>query len=141
MNLLLKCLIILAVFSDAAAGQQATGPTITPGGIVPAGSTTPTIQAAEWVSIYGTNLASTTAYWNGNFPTSLGGASVTINGKPAYLSFVSATQINLQAPDDSTTGVVTVTVTTRNGTASGQVTLAPAAPSFLLLDSTHVAGL
>ena len=36
-----------------------------------------------------TSLAGT-AVWNGDFPTSLGGTSVTINGRPAYLSFVSS---------------------------------------------------
>jgi hypothetical protein len=46
---------------------------------------TGTIEPGEWVSIYGTNLASTTATWNGDFPVSLGGTGVTINGKQAYL--------------------------------------------------------
>jgi len=75
-------------------------PAIMTGGIVPG-----TIQPGEWVSIYGTNLAVETATWTGNFPTSLGGTSVTINGKPAYLSFASYGQINLQAPNDSTTAL------------------------------------
>ncbi len=42
-------------------------PAITTGGIVPG-----TIQPGEWVSIYGINLASGTATWNGDFPLSLG---------------------------------------------------------------------
>jgi uncharacterized protein (TIGR03437 family) len=116
-------------------------PSITAGGVVPVDSTVPTIQPGEWVSIYGTNLASSTVRWNGNFPTSLGGASVTINGRPAYLSLVSPTQINLQAPDDPTTGSVPVVVTTASVQATSTVTLAEFAPSFLLLDSTHVAGI
>ena len=60
-------------------------PSISPGGVVPLDSTVNTIQPGEWVSIYGTNLASGTAFWNGDFPTSLGGTSVEINGKAAYL--------------------------------------------------------
>jgi len=111
------------------------------GGIAPVGSTSPIIQAGEWVSIYGGNLANSTQIWSGNFPMSLGGASVTINGRPAYLSFVSPTQINVQAPDDATIGPAPVVVVTANGTATGTVTLAQFAPSFLLLDSTHVAGI
>ena len=79
--------------------------------------------------------------WNGNFPTSLGGTAVTINGKSAYLSFVSPAQINLQAPDDTATGPVPVVVTTAGGAATATVMLAQFAPSFLLLDSKHVAGI
>lgn len=116
-------------------------PSITRGAIVPVDSTVNTIQPGEWVSIFGANLATATAAWNGNFPTSLGGTSVSINGKPAYLSFVSPAQINVQAPDDSVTGPVPVVVTTPGGTAASTVTIAPFAPSFLLLDSGHVAGL
>jgi uncharacterized protein (TIGR03437 family) len=116
-------------------------PGITPGGIGPAFSSSSTIQPGEWVSIYGTNLASGTVTWNGNFPTSLDGTSVTINGKAAYLSFVSPGQINLQAPNDTATGTVPVVVTTANGSATSNVTLAQFAPSFLLLDTKHVAGI
>jgi uncharacterized protein (TIGR03437 family) len=117
-------------------------PSITPGGIVPVYSTSTTIEPGEWVSLFGTNLASSTATWTGNFPTSLGGTSVKINGKSAYLWFVSPTQINLQAPDDTATGPVPVVVTTANGvTATATVTLAQFAPAFLLLDTKHITGI
>jgi len=116
-------------------------PSISPGGIVPLDSTTSTIQPGEWVSIWGRNLASGTTIWSGNFPTSLGGTSVRINGKAAYLSFVSPGQINLQAPDDTATGTVPVVVTTADGSTTSTVTLGEFAPSFALLDSTHVAGI
>jgi uncharacterized protein (TIGR03437 family) len=116
-------------------------PSITIGGIVPVYSSANTIQPGEWVSIYGTNLAGPSATWTGNFPTSLGGTSVTIDGKPAYLWYVSPGQINLQVPDDATTGIVPVVVKTVNGTATSSVTLAPFAPSFLLLDTKHVTGI
>lgn len=107
---------------------------------MPVGSSASTIQPGEWVSIYGTNLASNTATWTGNFPASLGGTSVTIDGKGAYLSFVSPGQINVQAPNDSATGIVPVVATTASGSATSSVTLAQFAPSFFLLDSKHVAG-
>jgi uncharacterized protein (TIGR03437 family) len=121
--------------------QAAGGPVITPGGITPVYSSSTTIQAGSWVSIYGTNLASTTAIWNGNFPTILGGVTVTINGRSAYLWYVSPTQINLQAPSDNTTGVVSVTI--NNGIASwtSTVTLGQVSPSFSVLDGKHVAGI
>ena len=116
-------------------------PTITSGGIGPVFSPSTTIQPGSWVSIYGTNFAAANAVWNGEFPTSLGGVSVTINNRPAYLWFVSPGQINLQVPDDFTAGPVPVAVTTANGTVSATVTLAPISPSFSLLgDGRHVAG-
>jgi uncharacterized protein (TIGR03437 family) len=93
------------------------------------------------VSIYGTNLANSTVSWSGTFPTSLGGTSVTINGKAAYLSYASPNQINVQAPNDTAIGAVPVVVTTASGTATSTVTLAPVAPSFLLFDSQHVVGI
>jgi uncharacterized protein (TIGR03437 family) len=117
------------------------GTTINAGGVVPLDSTVNTIQPGEWVSVYGTNLASSPLTWTGNFPTSLGGTSVTIDGKLAYLSYVSPGQINLQAPDDAATGSVPVVVTSPSGMAISTVTLAPFGPSFLLLDSKHAAGI
>jgi uncharacterized protein (TIGR03437 family) len=64
-----------------------------------------------------------------------------VNNRPAYPWFVSYSQINLQAPDDGTTGPVSVAVTTPAGTAASTVTLAQFAPSFSLLDGKHVAGI
>jgi uncharacterized protein (TIGR03437 family) len=121
------------------AGQPA--PSITTGGVVPIYSNVSTVEPTEWVSIFGTNLARGNATWNGNFPTSLGGTSVTIDGEPAYIWYVSPNQINLQVPDDSTLGLVPVVVTTPGGTFTSTVTLAVTAPQFSLLDTTHVAGI
>jgi uncharacterized protein (TIGR03437 family) len=116
-----------------------TAPSINPNGVVPVYSSVPTIQSGAWVSVYGTELAIDTLLWNDDFPASLGGTSVTIDNKPAYLWFVSPTQINLQVPDDATTGTVSVVVTTPAGTGTSTVTLASQAPSFsLLADDKHV---
>jgi uncharacterized protein (TIGR03437 family) len=116
-------------------------PAIATGGINPVFSTASTIQPGELIWIKGNNLASSTVSSNGKYPTSLGGTSVTINGKAAYLMYVSPTQINLQAPDDSTTGPVPVMVRTATGASTSSVNLAPIAPSFLLLDNKHVAAI
>jgi uncharacterized protein (TIGR03437 family) len=117
-------------------------PVITPSGVVPVYSSSTTIQPGSWFSVYGNNLAAATTVWNGDFPQSLGGTTVTVNGKPAYLWFVSSGQINAQAPDDTATGSVPVTVTTAGGTANTTITLAPASPSFLLLgDAKHATGI
>lgn len=117
-------------------GEPPLLPAITSGGVVP-----DVVQPGEWMSFYGTNLASGTATWAGDFPTSLGGTSVTINGKSAYLSFVSYGQINLQVPDDTAAGAVPVVVTTAFGKATSTVKLAQFGPSFFLLDSRHVAAI
>jgi uncharacterized protein (TIGR03437 family) len=116
-------------------------PTISPGGVAPLYSKVTTIQPGEWVSIYGSNLATSTTVWNGDFPVSLGGTSVTIDSKPAYIWYVSANQINVQVPDDSKTGPVSVVVTNAAGSSTSTVTLAPVAPSFSLLDGSHVTGI
>src|ERR1035441_5854185 len=134
-----RILTAAAALEAVRATQTAAAPAISPGGVVTLWGAENTIQPGGWVSIYGTNLASGTADWKGNFPTSLGGTTVTINGQAAYLSFVSPGQINLQAPDDTATGLVPVVVTTSAGNATSSVTLLPYSPVFDLLDSMHVA--
>jgi len=121
--------------------SRKNAPSITPNGIVPLYSSSNTIQAGSSISIYGTNLATGTVSWNGDFLTTLGGTSVTVNNKPAYPWFVSPFQINLQAPDDTATGIVNVVVTTPTGVATSTVALAQFGPSFSLLDGRHVAGI
>ena len=116
-------------------------PSIAPNGIVPVYSSSNTIQPGSLFSIYGRNLAVAAVSRNGDFATTLGGTSVTVNNRPAYPWFVSPSQLNLQAPDDDTTGPVSVVVTTPAGTAASTVTLAQFAPSFSLLDGKHVAGI
>ena len=119
-------------------------PAILTGGVAPLFSTAAAIQPGAWVSIYGNNLitGSQALQWNGNYPITLAGTTVTINNKPAYLSYASAGLINLEAPDDTTRGAVKVTVTTANGSATAQITLADQSPSFNLLgDAKHVAAI
>ena len=116
-------------------------PGIRTSGINPNDSSSTSIQAGSWVSIYGNNLAATTAQWTGNFPTSICGTSVTVDNKPAYLSYVSPGQINLQVPDDTNTGTVNVTVNSPGGSVTQAVTLATYSPAWALLDATHVAGI
>jgi uncharacterized protein (TIGR03437 family) len=116
-------------------------PSISRGGVVPLYGSVNIIQPGEWISIYGSHLATGTAVWNGDFPTSLGGTSVEINGKPAFLSYVSPGQINAQAPDDSAIGAVSVVVMTGGGRATSMAILSPVSPSFSLLDRRHVSGI
>jgi uncharacterized protein (TIGR03437 family) len=106
----------------------------------------PGIEAGSWAMIKGVNLATTTRVWqnsdfvNGTLPTSLDSVSVTIDGKPAFVYYISPTQINVQAPSDSAVGPVNVVVT-NNGTASAPAPaqLQAAAPAFFLYPGTSYA--
>jgi uncharacterized protein (TIGR03437 family) len=109
--------------------------------VVNAGSFAPGLASAAWMAILGTNLSQLTYTWqagdfvNGMLPTSLEGVSVTIDGLPAYVEYISPTQINVLAPDDATVGPVQVQVTTAQQ-ASNSVTAQkqPFAPEFFTID-------
>jgi uncharacterized protein (TIGR03437 family) len=81
----------------------------------------PTIAPETFMSVFGTNLASTTASWDivdNQLPTILGGTSVLVNGKNAYMVYVSPGQINFLAPAGSSHGNVPVQVITSIGASN-----------------------
>lgn len=106
----------------------------------------------SWVEIYGGNLASdtrgwTTADFSGNLaPTSLDGTSVSVAGYPAYVSYISPTQVNVQIPSTVQSGTQALTVTTAAGTSSSyelQInSIDPGlfAPSIFLIDGNQYVG-
>jgi len=111
------------------------------------GSFQPAAASATWLAIFGTGLSDNTYSWqasdfiNGMLPTALEGVSVTINGVAAYVEYISPTQINVLAPDDSSTGPVQVQVTTA-GQQSNSFTVQKSqfAPAFFTIDNgTYVA--
>lgn len=77
-----------------------------------------------YVEIYGTSLSLTTRTWAGtdfngaNAPTVLDGVRVSVNGRPAYIYFVSPGQININTPEDTSTGPVNIQVTNALGTSN-----------------------
>lgn len=97
----------------------------------------PGIVPGSWVTIYGTNLSTATRTWwpdefiGSTLPTEIDHVIVTIDGKNAPVYFVSPGQLDVQAPTDSATGAVKVTVT-RDGTTSAPfaATIATSAPGF-----------
>jgi uncharacterized protein (TIGR03437 family) len=119
-------------------------------GTQPAGSITalvngasyqPGFAPATWVTIFGTNLSESTQTWqaddfgNGLLPTSLQGVSVTIDGLPAYVEYISPTQINVLAPDDAKVGAVQVQVTTAQQQSNSlTVQEQQVAPAFFTID-------
>lgn len=115
----------------------AAAPAITSAGVVNGASFKDGIAPGSWVAIFGQNLAAGTRALtssdvvNGSMPVSLGGVSVNVNNKPAFLYYVSPTQINVLAPADSATGAVSVTVSNSAGTSSAAAaTLMSAAPAL-----------
>jgi uncharacterized protein (TIGR03437 family) len=91
--------------------------------VVNGASFLPGVTANALATIKGTNLASVTDNWNaslasGQLPTSLDGVTVLFSGKPAYLTYISPTQINLLVPDISANGV-SVVVTNNGITPTG----------------------
>ncbi|MBN8729002.1 MAG: hypothetical protein J0L64_00565 [Acidobacteria bacterium] len=106
-----------------AGGGGGTGlPVITRVGNAAGNSTT--IAPNTWVEIKGTNLSSTTRVWagadfsGGQMPIRVDGVSVTVNGRNAFVYYVSPTQINVLTPPDAMQGAVPVVVTAAGGSSS-----------------------
>ena len=130
---------------------QSPQPTITGAGVSGGGAN---IAQNAWIEIYGSDLApgsvgagltwsSAPSFATGQMPTSLGGVSVTVNGKPAYVYFVSAAQVNVLTPLDSTIGSVAIEVNNGSATSAAfTANLQAAAPGFLRFsDGIHIAAL
>jgi uncharacterized protein (TIGR03437 family) len=76
-------------------------------------------------------------FGQGKMPTTLGGVSATVNGRAAYIYYVSPGQVNILTSLDSTNGPVDVIL--KNGTTatvSFTVTQRPASPAFFLFGAT-----
>jgi uncharacterized protein (TIGR03437 family) len=123
-------------FNISAASPNA--PSINTNGVVNNASQVSGLTSGGFISIYGLNLStvSTPQYWsiaNGKLPINTAGSEVLINGKPAYLYYVSPTLINALAPVDATLGPVSVQVVTSNGTSAAQtVTKTSVAPALFM---------
>ena len=131
-----------ATISPCAAGQAAltagatiNGPVIgtfdpTPS-ITPNGALTPdnygsfpSIAPASWMVMYGVNLANVqsqtwaaTDFQGIQAPTSLGGTTATVAGLPAFVSYVSPGQVNVQIPSGVPSGLQQIIVTTAGGSS------------------------
>jgi len=84
------------------------------------------IVVGSWCTLFGVNLSNTTRAWTSadfigpQLPTSLDGVSVNIDEKPAFLSYISPTQIDAQASSGITSGWVTVEVI-KNGVHTSKI--------------------
>ena len=104
-----------------------------------------TISPNTWVTITGTNLAPDQRTWqasdflNNRMPTALDGVSVTMNGKNAYVYYISANQLNVLTPPDLGTGAVQVQVNYKAAVSEPFIVQAQQySPSFFTFDGTHV---
>lgn len=103
----------------------------------------PIIAPSTWVEIKATNLAppGDTRIWqpsdfvSGKLPTELDGVGVTVNGKSAYVYYISPTQVNILTPPDVIDGPVPVKLTNA-GIASIPATVQaqPESPSFFVFN-------
>jgi uncharacterized protein (TIGR03437 family) len=115
----------------------------------------PAIAPNTWVQINGAGLApagdsrtwQNSDFVNAKLPTQLDGVSVTVNGKSAYVYYISPTQVNVLTPPDPMSGPVQI-VATNNGTAGPAFTAEAqsASPSFFVFNggpyvaATHLNG-
>lgn len=146
--------IYTATYTLMPAVSTSQAPVITD--VVNGASFTSGIEAGSWVTIRGTNLTSasscdpvnspgpgcrtwTSADFSNGTPTSLDGVSVSIGGQPAYVYYISPTQINVQAPNIAASSAA-VSVTNAAGTSNtATATVSDFAPAFFLNGSYAIA--
>ena len=90
------------------------------------------VSPGEIISLYGTNLGPTTAVGltltpAGNVSTSIGGVTVTFDGVPAPLTYVSSTQVNAVVPYEVAGRTTTAMVVQFNNVSSTTMSLNVAA--------------
>jgi uncharacterized protein (TIGR03437 family) len=120
-----------------------------------------TIAPNTWIEIKGSNLAPVVSspdcapgycwqgsdFVGGKMPTQLDKVAATVNGKNAFVYYISPTQVNVLTPPDAISGSVQVVVTNNGATSSTfNAQAATIAPSFFVfnggpyLAATHVNG-
>ena len=118
-----------------------SAPRIASGGVVNAASFLPGMASGAWMSIFGTNLATSTRLWRpadfqGNsMPRSLDGVQVLVDGVLAPVQFIGPGQVNFQAPSNTATGWVRVEIRSRTGTDFAYVFSSRESPGFFAFDS------
>jgi len=143
-----------AIYFTAGPGGQKHGllgsiqanPVVTTAGITSAAQAAGGVGPNTFVTIKGSNLAATKRSLvaadiaNNLLPTTVDGVTVTLNGAPAFITYISPAQINLVCPTGlPTSGTVTVVVSNNTLTsATVNISPAPLAPS-LFLNGTNAA--
>jgi uncharacterized protein (TIGR03118 family) len=123
-------------------GSLQAAPVLTTSSIVNGASFQTALAQNTWITLGGSNLAATTRAWtaadivNGKLPATLDGVGVMVDGKPAYVAYVSPTQVNALSPVDATQGPVQVSLS-NNGLSSGNISaqLQAYAPAFFMFNN------
>jgi uncharacterized protein (TIGR03437 family) len=108
---------VAQAYATIGSGSTAPAPAITL--VANAEGDVPVIAPNTWVEVKGANLAPAgdTRVWQGSdffggqMPTQLDGVSVMVNGKAAYVYYISQQQINILTPPDAMQGTVRIQVT------------------------------
>ncbi len=107
----------------------------------------PKIAPGGWIEIFGSRFTTVTKQWaatdfsSGVGPTLLESVRVAINGRPAFISFISPNQINCVVPDGIAMGRVNVVVTNSVGASIAfPVDTAARVPSLLAPSQFKVNG-
>jgi uncharacterized protein (TIGR03437 family) len=138
-------LFSLVLFLAAAVAAQAQTPAVAQGGVLNAANGISPVTPGSLVSIYGTNLAGALAQAD-TIPLSdaLNKVSVTLNGIPAPLLFVSQGQINAQVPwnalQSGTSGTASIVVMNNGQPSTSQtVPVGPFSPGIFAIGTIAVA--
>jgi uncharacterized protein (TIGR03437 family) len=148
-DLLANNLYVTAYFVGAR--TSTSGPVIAE--VANAEGESPTIAPNTWVEIKGVNLAPDSRTWadsdfvKNQLPSQLDGVSVTVNGKSAFVYYISPQQVNILTPPDAMSGPVQVQVTNNTATSASFTAQAQSlSPSFFVFNggpyvaATHVNG-
>jgi len=90
--------------------------------VVNAASYTPQISPGSLATLFGAHLGGALVTASAPLPMSLGGVSITVNGRPAPILAVTSNQVNFQVPWETSAGSAQVVVSV-NGFASTPVSV------------------
>lgn len=110
-------------------GASTSQPAISSGGVADAFNFVAGVAENSWVALFGTNLSTETRTWDGSpelsqgqLPVTLGGVSVTINGKAAPVYAISPAQVNVLTPTGIGSGNVQVVLRNAVGQSTATAT-------------------
>jgi uncharacterized protein (TIGR03118 family) len=129
-------------------GSIQANPNVVASGITNAAQAAGGVAANTFITIKGTNLAATKRsiraadIADGQLPTSVDGVTVTMNGQPVFITYISPVQINLVTPVElPPSGSVTVAVSNNSLTSASLNVSAQFVAPALFLNGAYAAAL